>query len=807
MNISLNWLKDFVSLSGVKVEDVKDKLTKHTVEVEQIIKQGDKFRNVVIAKILEVQRHPKADRLQIAMVDDGEEKNLKIVCGAPNIEAGQLVPLAKIGAILPNGLEIKKAEIRGEESNGMLCAEDELGLGSNHDGIMILDKSAKIGQKFSDYLDLTDTILEIDNKSISNRPDLWGHYGIARELSVLFGSKLKEYKPREIKIKKSKEALKNIEIEIKNKKLCSKYIGLKIDNIKISESPKWLKQRLLALGSKSINNIVDATNYVMLELGQPLHAFDADSVDKIIVRTAEKGEKIITLDDIEKNLNESDLLICNNKEAIAIAGVMGGKNSEINNTTSSIIVESANFEAVSVRKTAQRLNSRTDAAMRFEKGLDPNLCLLAINRVAEIIKEVCPTVTFNLPLVSEGDFENEERVIELDLLWAEKIIGQKIEDKEIKKILENLGIKIKNNNENVWSLVIPSWRMKDLKIKEDVIEEIIRIFGYDNIKASLPEVAINPPEKSYELEMEKKIKNILALSYKLTEVYNYSFVSEDQLLKLNLDYSAYIKLLNPLSSQYALLRQTLCTNLLANIKNNQSKYENIDIFEIGNIFLNIPGGLNKDDTFLESLPYQEKKLAIVSAKSNGDSFQFLKNLVFNFIYELSNGLEIEFLPTESIISWADKDQKCLLLLGGEEIGFLAKVDGSILSKNGIKKDTSSLEISLKKLLEAISSFGLKQYKPIPKFPAVNRDLAFVVDQNILFIDIKKEIEDFNPLIVGLELFDIYSGENLGQNKRSLAFHISYQSLEKTLTNEEIDVAQKELIKILEDKFGAQVRDF
>ncbi|MFA7601081.1 MAG: phenylalanine--tRNA ligase subunit beta, partial [Patescibacteria group bacterium] len=513
MNISLNWLKDFVSLSGVKVEDVKDKLTKHTVEVEQIIKQGDKFRNVVIAKILEVQRHPKADRLQIAMVDDGEEKNLKIVCGAPNIEAGQLVPLAKIGAILPNGLEIKKAEIRGEESNGMLCAEDELGLGSNHDGIMILDKSAKIGQKFSDYLDLTDTILEIDNKSISNRPDLWGHYGIARELSVLFGSKLKEYKPREIKIKKSKEALKNIEIEIKNKKLCSKYIGLKIDNIKISESPKWLKQRLLALGSKSINNIVDATNYVMLELGQPLHAFDADSVDKIIVRTAEKGEKIITLDDIEKNLNESDLLICNNKEAIAIAGVMGGKNSEINNTTSSIIVESANFEAVSVRKTAQRLNSRTDAAMRFEKGLDPNLCLLAINRVAEIIKEVCPTVTFNLPLVSEGDFENEERVIELDLLWAEKIIGQKIEDKEIKKILENLGIKIKNNNENVWSLVIPSWRMKDLKIKEDVIEEIIRIFGYDNIKASLPEVAINPPEKSYELEMEKKIKNILALSY------------------------------------------------------------------------------------------------------------------------------------------------------------------------------------------------------------------------------------------------------------------------------------------------------
>ncbi len=807
MNISLNGLKDFVNLSGIKVENIKDKLTKHTVEVEQIVKQSDKFKGVVVAKILDVQKHSKADRLQIAIVDDGEEKNLKIVCGAPNIEAGQLVPLAKVGAVLPNGLEIKKAEIRGEESNGMLCAEDELGLGNNHDGIMILDKSAKIGQKFSDYLGLNDTILEIDNKSISNRPDLWGHYGIARELSVLFGSKLKEYKPKEIKIKKSKEVLKNIEIEIKNKKLCSRYIGLKIDNIKITESPKWLKQRLISLGFKSINNIVDATNYVMLELGQPLHAFDADLVDKIVVRNAEKGEKIITLDDLEKDLNENDLLICNSKEAIAIAGVMGGKNSEINNTSSSIIVESANFDAVSVRKTAQRLNSRTDAAMRFEKGLDPNLCLMAINRVAEIIRDVCPTATFNLPLVFSGEHENEERIIDLDLNWAEKIIGQKIEDKEIKKILESLGIKIKDKNENIWNLIIPSWRFKDLQIKEDIIEEIVRIFGYDNIENSLPELIMTPPDKNHELEMEKKIKNILALSYKLTEVYNYSFVSEEQLLKLNLDYSSYIKLLNPLSKQYTLLRQTLSTNLFSNIKNNQSKYENIDIFEVGNIFLNIPGGLNKDDSFDESLPYQERKIAIVSAKSNEDSFRFLKDLIFNFISEFSNGMEVEFLPTESIISWADKNQKCLLLLGGEEIGFLAKVDKDILSKNGIKKDTSSLEISLKKLLNIVAGFGLRQYKPIPKFPVVNRDLAFVIDQNILFIDIKKEIENFDPLIVGLELFDVYSGDNLGQNKRSLAFHLSYQSLEKTLTSEEIDVVQKSLIKTLEDKFGAQVRDF
>ncbi|HNV12341.1 MAG TPA: phenylalanine--tRNA ligase subunit beta [bacterium] len=807
MNISLNWLKEFVNLSGIKVEDLKDKLTKHTVEVEQIIKQGDRFKNVVVAKILDVQKHPKADKLQIAIVDAGEEENLKIVCGAPNIESGQLVPLAKIGSVLPNGLEIKKAEIRGEESNGMLCAEDELGLGDSHEGIMILDKSAKIGQKFSDYLGLNDTILEIDNKSISNRPDLWGHYGIARELSVLFETKLKEYKPKELKIKKTKNELKNIEIEVKEKKLCPRYLGLRVDNIKVSDSPKWLKDRLVSIGLKSINNIVDATNYVMFELGQPLHAFDTDSVDKVIVRTAQKGEKIITLDGVEKNLNNSDLVIANSKEAIAIAGVMGGKNSEISNTSSSIIIESANFDAVSVRKTAQRLNSRTDAAMRFEKGLDLNLCLLAINKACEIIKEMCPQAKFDLPLVFVDNFEKEERILELDLIWAEKIIGQKISDKDIKKILESLGLKIRNKQDHVWDLIIPSWRMKDLQIKEDIIEEIIRVFGYNNIIPSLPKADINPPEKDYSLEMERKIKNILALSYGLTEVYNYSFVSEEQLLKLNLDYGSYIKLLNPLSSQHALLRQTLTTNLLLNIKHNQAKYDDINIFEIGNIFLNIPGGLNKDETFSESLPYQEKKMAIISSRNDGGSFKFLKDLIFNFIFQLSGGAEVDFLPTESIISWADNQEKCLLLLNGEEIGFLAKIDNNILAKNGIKKETSSLEISLKKLLSVISSIGLRQYQPVPKFPAVNRDLAFVVDQKVLFIDIKKEIQEFTSLISDLELFDVYSGENLGQGKRSLAFHISYQSNEKTLTNEEIDLVQKDLIKRLEQKFGAQVRDF
>lgn len=815
MNISLNWLKEFINLSNLSPEEIKNQLTAHTVEVERIIDQKEQFKNIIVAKILEVKKHPQADKLQLTLVDIGEKEPLKIVCGAPNIAVGQLVPLAKIGAILPSGLEIKKAKIRGEESNGMLCAEDELGLGSDHAGIMILGEKSKIGQELSEYLSLDETILEIDNKSISNRPDLWGHYGIARELSVVLEKKLKPYDTKKINIKKNKgtEKDENIEVEIKAKNLCKKYLALKIENIKIEASPAWLKNKITALGLKSVNNIVDATNYVMLEIGQPLHAFDAKEIKKIIVRKAEKNEIIITLDDQEKKLNENDLIIATDSKAIAIAGVIGGKEKEINNTTNSIIIESANFDAVSIRKTAQKINARTDAAMRFEKGLDPNLCQLALNRVVEIIKKIQPKAILNYELIEKGDFKNEEKIITFNLEWANKIIGQIIEPKKIKNILENLGLKIENIKKDLndlkenWDIKIPSWRQKDLQIKEDLIEEIIRIYGYDNIKPIIPEDKLFPPEKSPELELVKKIKNILANNYKMTETYNYSFVNKEQLLKLNLDSKNYVKLLNPLSSQHTKLRQTLITNLISNVKTNQAKNDLVSIFEVGNIFLNIAGGPHKDKEQKESLPYQEKKLALIVSDSKNNSFNYLKNIIFNFLSEISSNLKIEFSSTESIINWSNQDEKCLIIINGKEIGFIAKMSQNILNKNGIKKETSASEISLKSLLTIISGKKTKQYQTIAKFPAINRDLAFVIEQKIFYNDISKEIKNFHPLIKDLELFDVYSGKNLENNKKSLAFHIVYQSEEKTLTNQEIDEIQIKLIKHLEEKFSAQIRNF
>lgn len=811
MNVSLNILKQFVNLSNISPEEIRDKLTAHTVEVEKIINPQERFNNVVVAKILEVKKHSQADKLQIALVDAGEKEPLKIVCGAPNIAVGQLVPLAKIGAVLGEGFEIKKAEIRGEESFGMLCAPDELGLGDDHSGIMILDEKAKVGQDFAKYLNLDNIILEVDNKSLSNRPDLWGHYGLARELSVLFNKKLSNYEVKEIKIKKVKETKnkksENITVDIKAKNLCRRYLALKIDNVKIEESPAWLKNELNSLGINPINNIVDASNYVMIELGQPLHAFDAENIKKILVRKADKGEKFITLDDKERILDDEDLMICSDKESLAIAGIMGGKSSQINNTTSSIIIESANFDAVSVRKTAQRLGIRSDAVMRFEKSLDPNYCDLAIKKMAELVKKLCPQANFNYEILELGDFKNEEQIIALDLNWAEKIIGQKIEDKKIESILESLGLIIKEKKGDVLNISIPSWRQKDLKIKQDLIEEIVRIYGYNNININLPESSILPPEQDPEMELMKKIKNILSCSFKMNEVYNYSFVSEEQLDKLELDSKPYIKLLNPLSKQSSLLRQTLTTNLVSNIKTNQAKYEKLALFEIGNIFLNAPGGPNKDEKMSESLPYQEKKLGLILGDKKGQVFTDLKNIAFNLLHDLSQGQEAEFLGSETIINWADKNEKCLIVMGGREIGFLAKIEKNILNKNGIKMEVASCEIDLKTLLLVITKLKNDKYQGISKFPAVNRDLAFVINEKISYNDISKELNNFHELIKKVDLFDVYSGQNLENGKKSLAFHLSFQSEEKTLSGEEVEEIVAKLIKHLEEKFSAQIRNF
>jgi phenylalanyl-tRNA synthetase beta chain len=808
MYISYNWLKDFIKLSPkVSPQEIAERLTSHTVEVEGLENQSESFLNIVVGKVLEVKKHPNADRLRLVLVDI-KEKKLHIVCGAPNVAEGQLVAVALVGAILPGGLEIKTSEIRGELSEGMICAEDELGLGKDHDGIMVLDKRAKVGEPFSQYLKLDDIIFEVDNKSLSNRPDLLSHYGLARELGVIFDAHLKPYeKVIGEKLEFVNDKKIKFDVVVENKDVCARYMAVRIDNVKISESPVWLKERLISIHQRPVNNIVDITNYVMFECGQPLHAFNADNIKKIIVRLARKNETIETLDGKERALDVNDIVICDNTQPIAIAGVMGGRNSEINDTTHSIILESANFKAATVRKTASRLGLRTEASVRFEKSLDPLLTEDALHRFVSLLKKVCPELKISSELFDVKDKLPELSNIELDFVWLFSKIGQEIPKEQVVSILSKLGFKVVKHKD-VLNITIPSWRAtKDVKNREDLVEEILRIYGYDNIESSLPTEKLSVPEINQERMMERRIKDVLALKFNLSESYNYSFVGEEQLKKLNIDFFNHLKLANPLSEIHSMLRQSLVPGLVSNIKINQFKDDKLGFFEVGSVFFNAPGEFKKDNETEDVVPYQEKRLGIVMANNESDIFISLKSLVSGFLREIIFQNEVTFSEFENIPGWANKKLVAKISILGKEIGWIGTLNEDASNNLNLKLKVGLVEINLDALIKIILDLAPLRFQEAAKYPAVTRDLAFVIFEEILYNDLKREIISFNSLIKSAELFDIYTGDKLASGEKSLAFHLSFQSDERTLTSSEVDVIQNELVAHLANKFEAKLRNF
>lgn len=805
MKLSLQWLNDFVKLpKNIAPEDLSEKLTMHTVEVEGIEHQDKTFDSVVVGKVLSVAKHPNADRLRLAKVDVKTEV-LDIVCGAPNLEEGQLVPVALIGAILPGGLEIKESEIRGEKSFGMICAEDELGIGHNHEGIMVLGKKAKIGQKFSEYLDLEDTVLEIDNKSLSNRSDLWGHYGLAREVSVFYNLKFPNYEDF-CAPEFANDFSEKLNIKIEDKDLCPYYSALKIINLEVKESPEWLKNRLLAVGLHPINNLVDVTNYVMLELGQPLHAFSAEKIEKITVRRAKKDESIETLDDKEHPLDTDILVITANNKPAAVAGVIGGGETGIHSETKEVIFEAANFNAVSIRKTAQKIGVRTDSSVRFEKSLDPNFCPLALRRAFKLLQETCPQAEV-VAYFKSGEIDQKTFSIEMDIAWLDEKIGESLGADKYLSILRGLGFVVEQE-ETKLKVTVPTWRAaKDIKIAEDLLEEIVRIYGYDNISPSLPKIKMEAPKILPELAFEKYLKDILAYQNALHETYNYSFVGENQLNKLNIDHSGYLRLANPISVEHTMLRQSLAPNLISNARTNQFKYDSFGLFEIGRVFMNLVGSDERGGDSSEFLPYQEKNVSFILAGGE-NLFIRAKGIIENIFQNISHTEKnISFQPSETFPGWADKKQAAKIMVAGEEFGLIAVLDKNVSFGIGLKKESVVAELKFNALLEIYLATKNHQYSEVGKYPAIKRDLAFVVDEEILYNDLREAIANFNPLIDSVDLFDVYQGKNLPEGKKSLAFSISYLSKEKTLTAEEIDSLQTELLALLEEKFGAQLRNF
>lgn len=807
MYLSINWLRDFIKIPAkLTPADIASALTRHTVEVEGVIEQSAKFTNVVVGRILEVTAHPNADRLRQTVVDIGTEK-LEIVCGAPNVAAGQMVPVALVGATLPNGLEIKEAEIRGVKSRGMICAEDELGLGKDHEGIMVLDKRAKIGQSFAKYLKTEDSVLEVDNKSLSNRPDLLSHYGIARELGVIFDLPLKSYDQIIGKMEFPDKAPK-LGVKIEDKQGCPRYQAVKIEGVAVKESPAWLKERLVAVGQRPISNIVDLTNYVMLEFGQPLHAFDAAKVDRISVRRAVKNETITTLDGLERILDEDDLIIVSADIPVALAGIMGGLDSGVGAGTTSIILEAANFQATVVRKTSQKLGLRSESSVRFEKSLDPNLTDLALRRFLSLLKKICPGMKLASEIYSSSEPVNNASPVVLDLDWLDRKIGQPLPRGRVTAILGRLGFGVEDDGSSL-SVTTPSWRAtKDVSSKEDLAEEVLRFYGYDNIASRLPVQELVVPETNEPRRLARRLKDFLAAKHALAEEYNYSFVGEDFLTKLGIDFSHHLRLANPVSEVLSLLRRSLAPGLIANIRNNQAKSDRLGFFEIGSVFSATPGAVKKEKAGDEFLPYQETRLAVAISDSSSDLFSQIKGVIVSLLQAAINPeAEPQFLALDDLPAWADAKEAAKILFRGHDLGLIAMVSTEAADNINLKKATAIAEINFDLLARLAIAAGPVRWREAPKYPAVRRDIAIVVADKVLYNDLKKEIVLASPLVVSAELFDTYSGDKLSSGEKSLAFHLEYRSDDRTLTASEVEEEEKKVLDRLQEKHAARLREF
>ncbi len=802
MYVSLNWLKDFVDIdSNLDPKVLGDLLTIKTAEVEGVLNESEKFNNMVVGHVVSLLPHPDADKLRIAKTSIGKE-TVQIVCGGENLKEGMYVAVALPGAKVKwHGegelVELAKTKIRGEESFGMICAGCEIGIDDPSAGEKdIMDLSAlkpEAGTPLAELFNKTDVILEFDNKSLTHRPDLWGHYGIAREIAAITDKKFKPLAPK-VKIPTKGES---IDVKVEDQDLCPRYCGLIIENIKVAESPEWLAQRLRATEHGTHNNIVDVTNFVMTELGQPMHAFDKSYIEKgIVVRRAKKGETIKGLDEKEHKLTTENLVIADHKKPVAIAGVIGGEHSGINNKTTSIILESANFNAASVRRTSVQIGVRTDSVQRFEKSLDPHLAELAMLRAAELILEICPEAKIAGPITDVQKFDKKPLVLKLDTEKTASKIGVDISQKEIQEILEKLEFKTTVKDKKTLEVEVPSFRStKDVTIEDDLIEEVARIYGYDNIPPSLPSLPTRLPEENTERFKKHRTRELFSLGLGFNEVYNYSFYGKNDLDNCLMSEDGHLNLLNYLSEDQTHMRVSLVPNLLKNLQLNIKYFPEIHIYEIGRTY----------KEFGEYFPLEEKKIggAILKKGNNDAPFYEAKGATEAFLAKFNiktkQVAEIKNAPyahPQKAISYLDHN--------GQTIAQVFALHPTVINNHGFKKVSIAMfEINFTEALKLGKEE--KSYKKLAKFPSINLDISVVIDKTIEVEKIAKAIKSADQnLIESIELFDIYEGENLEADKKSVAYKVTLQAPDRTLTDEEMTKVQKTIFENLE-KLGGTIR--
>jgi len=799
MKISLNWIKEYINLDGISVEEIVDKLTMSGLEVEDVVNQNEIYKNFIVAEVKSVVKHPNADKLSICEVFDGK-KTLQVICGATNVASNQKVVFAPVGSIIPNGnFEIKRAKIRGVESFGMICAEDELLLSEDHSGIIVLNDDLIPGTLITEALGLNDVILEI--AVTPNRPDALSHIGVARDLSAIFNRKLTL---PEINLTESELPAENIaSVEISDPSNCPRYCARIILDVEIKESPLWLKNKIKSIGLRPINNIVDITNFILHEIGQPLHAFDLDFLNdkKIIVRSLESNIEFTTLDSKKRELPAGTLMICDSKKEVAIAGIMGGENSEITESTKNILIESAYFNPSSIRKTSKQIQLQTDSSYRFERGTDPNIVKYAAERASQLISKIAGGK------VLKGTIDiYPQKIIpkELSLRFnrLNKILGFEIDNLKVAEILKNLGFELIEQNKEVIKVLVPTYR-PDIEREIDLIEEVARINGYDNIPI-VPKISVTLERKEDHQKFEDSVRNIF-VGLGFNEMINNPLISEKE---ASLSGNP-IKLANPQSIEMSCLRTSLLAGALNSVKRNLN-FGNKDLmlFEIGNVF-NAKNSVEIND--FEDLVENQNLIFVLTGKEQFKSWNSIeKNFDFfsmkSFVVAFLSKISLEKFTNDSYYSNENEIfiysyQK---LFENKIIGSGGKVKKQVLDLFDIQSDVFVFEFNLSEL-KKINLPPLKFVEPL-KYPKIIRDFAFIFDKEINYQQIEQFIFSQSVILLKkVDLFDVFESESIGSNKKSMAFRLEFYDEKRTLTEDEVEKEFNLLIEKITSHFNAKLR--
>lgn len=780
MFLSMNWISDFVDLSGIDKMDLIHRFSLSTAEVEnEIFFKGSDIDGIVVAEIKEVAEHPESKKLHLLKVDAGDGKLTDVVCGAPNVRVGMKTAFAKVGAKIGE-IEIAPRALAGYTSYGMCCSEKEIGISDDNSGIMDITDELANGTPIKQAYEVEDIIFEVDNKSLTNRPDLWGHYGIAREFSALAGRPLKALDSVDLT---KYDALPKIDMKIEDS-LCQRYSCLQVENITKNVSPVNMRIRLFYCGMRSINLLADLTNYLMLEMGQPMHAFDSRKVEKLRIKRFDTPFTFRTLDGVDRNIDENTLMICNGDTPVAIAGIMGGLDSEIVDDTTTLTLESATFNAVSIRKSTVRLSHRTDASMRYEKCLDPEMTVPAIARFVKLLQDIDSGVTVVSSLTDEKAFEYDKVSLSFDKNFVDRYTGIEISNDTIVKTLESLGFGVELKDDN-FTVAVPSWRAtKDVTIKADIIEEITRIYGYDNFDIHTTQSPIYPVRPATEKTVEDKIKDILVKRFSLHEMHSYVWMYYDECKDLGIDIEDNVKLVNATNPNIEVIRRSIIPTQLCQTKTNNTYAPSFGIFEVGRVV----EGYKED-----GLCNEKKKLAITlfsKTKSMQTLYFELRDMLATLAGDIKH-LSLSYEAIEASHCYEHPKNLNAVILGGKNIGEIGIVHPSISKKIDKKANIVFAEIDVTAFSQAVPE-AIKYEEPT-KFPGIEIDLSFVSDK---FAPIGKAIENAKcALIKKTEVVDTYEDAN----GKSITSRITFAHPEKTLTREEVMNVVNGIIASLEEK--------